>query len=201
VLLRPVVEATIFPTLAYVGGPGELAYFGQLREYFAAHGASMPVLYPRYAAMPVEAKIRKVLDKFSLDVSALAQPFHEVAGDVARDEVPDNLRSALSELRKAISSRIGDLAGAAKEVDATLSGSVQQAEKQVFSTFDELERKILQAVKRQNEISLTQLEKAQIHLYPDGKPSERIQSPFYFLTRYGGPLLDALYDSFEVNLD
>jgi len=201
VLLRPVVEANLFPTLAYVGGPGELAYFGQLREYFAAHGTTMPVIYPRHTAMPIEAKIRKVLDKFGLDADALARPFHEVAGDVARDEVPDKLKSVLSELKTAIGSRMGELTVAVKAVDTTLSSSVQHSRNQVFGAFEELERKVLQAIKRQNETYLSQLEKAQVHLYPDGKPSERVQSPFYFLARYGGPVLDALYDSFEVNLD
>ena len=201
VLLRPVVEATLFPTLAYVGGPGELAYFGQLRDYFAAHGTSMPVLYPRHAAMPVEAKIGKVLDKFGLDVDALAQPFHEVVGDVARHEIPDKVKSALSELRTTIGSRMGELTIAVKEVDPTLSGPVKQVRTDVFSAFDELERKVLQAVKRGSEIHLSQVEKAQVHLYPGGKPSERVQSPFYFLTRYGGPVLDVLYDSFKVNLE
>jgi uncharacterized protein YllA (UPF0747 family) len=55
-------------------------------------------------------------------------------------------------------------------------------------------------VKRESEIGLSQLEKAQVHLFPLGKPAERVQSPFYYLARYGGTLLDELYARFEVNL-
>jgi uncharacterized protein YllA (UPF0747 family) len=55
-------------------------------------------------------------------------------------------------------------------------------------------------VKRESEIGLAQLEKAQIHLFPLGKPAERVQSPFYYLARYGGAVLDALYERFDVNL-
>jgi uncharacterized protein YllA (UPF0747 family) len=72
---------------------------------------------------------------------------------------------------------------------------------QVFAAIDDLERKIVHSVKRETDIALAQLEKAQVHLYPHGKPVERVQSPFYFLTRYGGSFLDSLYDVFGVNLD
>ncbi len=200
VLLRPVVESSIFPTLSYVAGPGEMAYFGELGAYFGAHGITMPVIYPRWAATPVEGKIRKVLDKFGLDVEALDRPFHEVAGDVAREEMPADVRQALGKLRGAIGSGLGELKRAATGIDKTLAGPVQQAGSQAMAALEDVEKKVLQAVKRESEIGLAQLEKAQVHLYPLGKPAERVQSPFYFLTRYGGSVLDALYERFEVNL-
>lgn len=201
VLLRPVVESAVFPTLAYVGGPGEMAYFGQLKPYFEAHGVGMPVVYPRWSAMPVEGKIGKVLAKFDLDIEALNRPFHEVASELARDEMPAEVRAALGKLRGALGSGIGELTKAARKVDETLKGPIQQGGNQVTGVLEDLERKVLQAVKRQSEVSLAQIEKAQAHLFPGGKPAERIQSPFYFLARYGGAVLDGLYEEFSVNLE
>jgi uncharacterized protein YllA (UPF0747 family) len=96
---------------------------------------------------------------------------------------------------------MSELTKAARNVDETLKGPVQQGTGQAMGVLEDLEKKILQAVKRQNEVALAQLEKAQVHLFPGGKPSERVQSPFYFLSRYGGALLDALNERFEVNLD
>jgi bacillithiol biosynthesis cysteine-adding enzyme BshC len=201
VLFRPVVESAVFPTLAYVGGPGEIAYFAQLRGYFEAHGIEMPVVYPRWGAVPVETKIRKVLDKFGIEVAALDRPFHEIASEIARDDVPDDVRAALGKLRGTIGAGVGDLQRATKLLDPTLKGPVQHLRSQAFAALDDVEKKIMKAVKRENEIRLAQLEKAQLHLYPMGKPSERVQNPLYFLTRYGGVVLDDLYERFEVNLD
>jgi len=201
VLFRPVVESAVFPTLAYVGGPGEIAYFAQLRGYFEAHGIEMPVVYPRWGAIPVETKIRKVLDKFGIEVAALDRPFHEIASEIARDDVPDDVRAALGKLRGTIGAGVGDLQKATKSLDPTLKGPVQHLRSQAFAALDDVEKKIMQAVKRESEIRLAQLEKAQLHLYPMGKPSERVQNPLYFLTRYGGVVLDDLYERFEVNLD
>ena len=199
VLLRPVVESAVFPTLAYVGGPGEMAYFAQLRGYFEAHGVEMPIVFPRWGATVVETKIRKVLDKFSLDIEALARPFHEIASDFAREEVPDDVRAAIGKLRGALGSGVGELQKAATSVDPTLKGPVQHMRAQAFSALDDVEKKVLTAVKRESEIALSQIEKAQLHLFPHGKPAERVQSPLYYLTRYGDAFLDEVYGAFSVN--
>jgi len=200
VLLRPVVESSLFPTLSYVAGPGETAYFAQLAGYFRAHGLEMPIVQPRFGATLVETKIRKVLDKFDLDVDGLQRPFHEIAGDIARDDVPPEVRKALGGLRGAIGKGVGELQQAVTAVDPTLKASAQHVRSQAFSALDDVEKKIVHALKRENEIALSQLEKAQVHLFPNGKPAERVQNPFYYLTRYGGAVLDDLYDRFTLNL-
>lgn len=195
------VESVVFPTLAYVGGPGEMAYFAQLRAYFGAHGIEMPVVYPRWAVTVVEGKTRKVLKKFDVDVEALNRPFHEISSEIARDDVPEDVSAAIGKLRGAIGSGVSELQKAAASVDPTLKGPVQHLRSQAFAALGDVEKKVMQAVKRESEITLSQLEKAQLHLFPSGKPAERVQSPLYFLTRYGGSFLDDLYERFAVNLD
>jgi len=201
VLLRPVVESHLFPTLSYVAGPGEMAYFAQLRAYFSAHGIEMPVIHPRWAATPVESKIGKVLEKFGVGPTDLDRPFHEIAGEMAREEVPAEVRAAIGKLRGAVGAGVGEIQAATRSIDPTLKGPVQHMRSQALAAIDDLEKKIVQAVKRETDIKLQQLEKAQVHLYPDGKPAERVQSPFYYLARYGEGVLDALYEHFAVELE
>jgi bacillithiol synthase len=62
---------------------------------------------------------------------------------------------------------------------------------------DEVEKKVVQAMKRQNEIALEQLQKAQVHLYPGGSGQERMVGPWYYLFRYGEELIDRLAGSIE----
>jgi bacillithiol biosynthesis cysteine-adding enzyme BshC len=200
VLSRPVVESSVFPTLSYVGGPGEIAYFAQLGEYFRAHGLEMPIVYPRCSVTLVEKKIRKILDKFELSLEFLQKPFHEVASEVAREGVPQEVGLAMQGFRESVAKCTEELGQAVNSIDPTLNAGAAQVRSQAFSALEELERKILQAIKRENQIGLNQLEKAQLHLYPDGKPAERVQNPFYFLARYGGAFLEELYNSFEVSI-
>ena len=201
VLFRPVVESHVFPTLAYVGGPGEMAYFAQLGAYFEAHGIEMPLVWPRFAVTAVETKIGKILKKFDVEMETLQRPFHEVASEFAREEVPEEVKASIGKLRGAIGGGVSDLQQAVNAVDPTLKGPVQTVRSQAFAALGEVEKKVTQAVKREGEIALAQIQKAQMHLMPNGKPAERVQSPLYYLARYGGAFLDAVYEGFKVNLD
>jgi bacillithiol biosynthesis cysteine-adding enzyme BshC len=200
VLLRPIVESTVFPTVSYIGGPGEIAYFAQLRELFEAHGIKMPVVHPRFSVTLVESKVQKVLDKFHFSVEHLHRPHHELAGEIAREEIPPEVRRALGEVRGAVGKGGGALLSAIKGIDPTLKGPVTHARNAAFGAFDEAERKILQAVKRENQTALGQLEKAQLHLFPEGKPQERMINAFYYLTRYGPGLVNAILSELMVDL-
>ncbi len=198
VLLRPVVEAAVFPTAAYVAGPGEISYFAQLRPLYEAHGVGMPVVVPRASFALVEGKNRKVLEKFDLELDELARPLHELESEVARDEVPADVQTAIGRLRGAIAEGSREVIEAARAVDPTLKGALESARNTAFSAFSDAEKKIVQAVKRENEIALGQLEKARIHLFPDDAPQERRMNALYYLVRYGEDFLPAVAERCSV---
>ncbi len=200
VLLRPVVESTIFPVISYVAGPGEAAYYAQIKRLFGAHGLMMPVIYPRHAVTVVEAKVRKRLDKFGLDLERLRRPLHEIMSEIARDEVPDAVRQALGELKSSVARGSADLLKAATGIDPTLKGPVTNARNSALAAFQAAERKIIQSVKRENEVASSQLEVAQRHLFPDGQPQERMLTPLYYLVRYGSDFVASLAREFTVDL-
>ena len=200
VLLRPIVESTIFPVISYVAGPGEAAYYAQIKRLFESHGLMMPVIYPRHAVIVVEAKVRKKLDKFGLEVERLQNPLHEIMTDIARDEVPDDVRRALGELKSSVARGSDDLLKAATGIDPTLKGPVTNARNNALAAFQAAERKIIQSVKRENEVASSQLETAQRHLFPDGQPQERMLTPLYYLARYGSDFVASLTERFTVNL-
>ena len=200
VLLRPVVEAATLPTLGYVAGPAETAYLAQLAPLFASHGVAQPIVFPRFSATIIERKIGKVLDKFSLEIAALARPLHEIAGDLAREDLPEGVKRALGEIRETLDREGAALVDAARPVDPTLKGPIEHARSVSLEGWSEAERKIMQAVKRENETRLHQVEKARLHLFPDGVSQERLVNVFYYLTRYGSPLLEELLDRFSQHL-
>ena len=200
VLLRPVVESTVFPVVSYVAGPGEAGYYAQIKRLFEAHGLVMPVIYPRHAVTVIEAKVRKKLDKFDLDVEALQRPLHEILSDIAREDVPEGVQIALEELRNSVAEGSDDLLAAATGIDPTLEGPVTNARNNALAAFQAAERKILQSVKRENEVASSQLHVAQRHLFPDGQPQERMLTPFYYLARYGSDFVASLAERFAVDL-
>jgi bacillithiol biosynthesis cysteine-adding enzyme BshC len=200
VMLRPVVEAATLPTLGYVSGPAETAYLAQLAPLFVSHGVSQPIVFPRFSATMVERKVGKVLDKFSLEVAGLARPLHEIAGDLVREDIPDGVKRSLGEIRETLEREGANLIDAARLVDPTLKGPIEHARSVSLDGWSEAERKVMQAVKRESKTRLQQVEKARLHLFPDGVPQERLVNVFYYLVRYGSPLLGELLDRFFQHL-
>ena len=184
VLLRPVVESSLLPTLAYVGGPAEVRYFAQTGCLFAAHAVGMPIVAPRASLTFVEAKIRKVLDKFGLDVADLAVPEQELTSRVAAEDMPADVSATLKQLKTSIGEGFGVLAESVTQVDPTLKGPVGTARNDAFNALGDIEKRIMRALKARNEVSLEQIGKARANLYPDGKPQERVLNPLQYLVRY-----------------
>lgn len=198
VVLRPVLENALLPTVAYVAGPGELAYYAQLGCLFSAHGIRMPVAYPRHSITIIESKVRKVLDKFSLNAEDFRRPVHELAGGVLREELPTNVTDALRGLRADLGRGYAQLETAARDIDPTLRGPVGQARSSAFAELERLEKKMATHLERQEGIALDQLRKAATNLYPGGSPQERELNGLHYLARYGPDLLPEIAGRMEV---
>ena len=194
VLLRPVVESALFPTLAYVGGPAESGYFAQIGCLFRAHGIEPPIVYPRPSVTLVEHKVRKVLEKFGLASSELRRPFEEVAAQLVREQMPPEVTAALEALRAALQEGYARLGEAASGIDPTLQGPLTGARNQALSQSAEIEKKIRQHLRQRSETRLEQIRKAAANLYPDGAPQERVLNVYPYLVRYGPDLLTALLE-------
>ena len=199
VLLRPVVESLLFPTLAYVGGPGELAYFAQLRGLFRRHGTDMPVVFPRGSLLVVETKVEKVLDKHRLAVEAV-RDLEALLSRVARDRLPGEVRDAAERWRGAVESTGSELADAAADVDPALRGAVVKARNAGLAALGSVEKKIVRAVKRNAETTRARIAKAQVNLWPGGKPQDRMLCPLQYLMKYGPGFPELAYREIRIPL-
>jgi bacillithiol biosynthesis cysteine-adding enzyme BshC len=201
VFLRPVVESWVFPTLAYVAGPGETAYFAQIRPLFEAFGIRMPVVFPRMSAALVPEEADAALAEAGLEIADLRPPMHEIADRIARDRVPAELRRRLEELRRGIVDGYAGAIEAVGEVDPTLKGALGAARNRALLGAGDSERKILRAIKRRDSALIRAVEIARAHLYPDGIPQERLLTLFPYLSAYGPDLLTDLAAHADVALE
>ena len=195
VLLRPAVEAHLFPTVAYVGGPAELGYLGQVGPLFAHLAVPRPVPTPRVAGILVEAKVEKALERLGLAPADFTRPESELASALAREALPADAAAALAALRAALGERWGAVREAALRLERTLERPVETARNQALHAADEIEKRLVAALKRNNETALQQLARARASLYPDGKPQERVLTAASYLARHGRPLVALLRDA------
>ncbi len=201
VLLRPVVESALIPTVAYVGGPAEVSYFAQIGCLFEAHGVEPPLVLPRLSLTIVEGRVRKVLDKFGLEPADLTRPFHEVATGVVHGELPDTVTEPLRRLREAAQAEYETLAEGAATIDPTLRNWVIGGRNTLLGQLDGAEKKMTSHLKKKSEVELEQLRKAAVNVFPGGEPQDRVLNILPYLARYGPGLLRDLAAAVGVQLD
>jgi len=192
VLLRPVVEAALLPTVAYLGGPGELAYLPEAAALYQALGIPVQTPVPRWSGVLVEARVDKVLERYRLGVQDFAGTPGPLETRLVRDTLPGPLGSAMAELRQSLGTGFERLAKEVKGIDPTLERTVETARNAALGGTQEIEKKVLASLKRNNETLVGQITRARAALYPLGEPQERVLTYASFAIRYGPSLLDGL---------
>ena len=186
VLLRPIVERAILPTVAYVAGPGELAYFAQVSAVAGAMHVPAPVAVPRWSCTLIEPHIQQLLDQFKVSPADLAAP-HALEGDLARSAMSDATSRALAELRESIALLPDALGEEAEESGCgpAVVGAVHALEHRV----DRLERRLLAGIKRRETEMMRDAATLRAALYPDGARQERRLNATPIFARHGLALL------------
>ncbi len=192
VLLRPVVESAVLPTVAYVAGPGELRYLALTPPVYDVLGVAQQLPVPRWSGIVVEAKVDRVLGKFSLTIDDLLAPDGGLETRIARSQLPDAVTATLQRLRDAMESEYAALARATLDIDPTLEKTVQGVRNNALQGTSDIEKKLVHHLKKRSETELGQVTRARALVRPDGKPQERVFTVAPFLARHGRGFLDAV---------
>jgi len=200
VLLRPLYQDAVLPTVAYVGGPSEIAYFGQLKGVYEAFGLPMPVIYPRKNVTIVERKIDHILKKYHLSVPDLWRDASGAMGDITKEEIPDAVGQALLLVRDHLERDYARLKAELLAFDPGLAGSVDLAKGKMNQQLDFMEKKVQQAARRRNDIAIRQLRKAVDSLFPNRRPQERVFNIVPYLIKYGPPIIDQLDQAIDIDI-
>ncbi len=190
VLLRPVMERQILPTVCYVGGPGEVAYFAQVSAVARALDFAVPRIVPRWSGTLIESQIDTTLDRLGAGIADFADP-HAMETMVARKAVSPGIRDSIAELRVTLDNISNQLRGDAQTSDA-LSRSIGTMRAVVENRLTRLERRYAAAIKQAGTDDLRDVAFVRATLYPGGDPQERVLSYVPFLARYGSSAVDAI---------
>jgi len=197
VALRPVVQDALFPNLAYVAGPGELAYFAQLRSVYAAFDVPMPVIVPRASLSLIEPRTARLLERFHLGLPDLSVEAEQLASRVLRTQLPPDLEATLATARAQIDEIFLRVGGAVASVDPTLKATAGQTAGHVKGHLEQLERKTVQALKRREADTRQQLQRLCEALMPGGKLQERVYPALPYLAKYGPGLIQTLREQID----
>jgi bacillithiol biosynthesis cysteine-adding enzyme BshC len=200
VLLRPLVQDALFPTIAYVGGPSELAYLGQLRGIYEHFGIPMPLIYPRASATIVDAGAARFLAKYEVPLEEL-QPQDEAAlNRLLESLLPQSVEESMEQARKTVEERMAAVIQAVPAIDPTLEGAAKSTFGKMTHELTTLHNKIIQAAKRRDDTLRRQFVRTRAQAFPDGTPQERGIGFITPLNRYGPALVDLLVQELPIDM-
>lgn len=189
VLLRPIVERAILPTVGYLAGPGEFAYFAQVSAVATALGVEQPLALPRWSCTIVEPRVARILERFGLTRAELADAAAPEKR-LAERALPDAARQVIAQARTQAASLGASLAALAASGGPIEPRVAAGHGLRAVWLAERLERRILAAVKRRETDSMYALATARGSLFPFGKRQERVLNFIPLLARYGPALLE-----------
>ena len=192
VLLRPVVEAALLPTVAYVGGPAELGYLPQASALYDVLGVERQSPVPRWSGVLVEARVDKLMARHGLGLQDLNGRPGDLEARLVRETLPSETAARFADLRKALEDQYARLGEAVTRLDPTLERPIQSSKHSALAGAQEIEKKLLASLKRENETLVRQVTRARAAVFPRGEPQERVLTVASFLVRYGQELVAAL---------
>jgi bacillithiol biosynthesis cysteine-adding enzyme BshC len=192
-LLRPVWQDFMLPTVAYVGGPGELAYFAQSAVLYEKLLGRMPVVLPRACFTVLDARAEKLLRKFGLNLKDVLVKKDELHARIAKQLVPAALEAQFTRTAAQTALGLDELSTSLEAFDPTLAAALSKSRSKVLWQIEKLRRKTERETLRRDARASADAAYLRGLLYPEDHLQERLHSILPFLAKYGLDLIDRLY--------
>jgi bacillithiol biosynthesis cysteine-adding enzyme BshC len=191
-LLRPVVQDTILPTAAGIGGPAEIAYLAQSNVLYKKLLGRMPAILPRASFSLVEAPIARFLDQYGLDIRDVFQGRQHMRAKMERKALPDELTRKFAEDERALRRIVDGYREPLARLDSTLLGSVESTQEKILGQFLKLKEKVGRAENFRTGV-LDRHERIILDaLYVGHELQERHLSALPYIAAHGSQLLDQI---------
>lgn len=197
VMLRPVVQDYLFPTVCYFGGGAEIAYFAQNSEVYRILERPITPIMHRQSFTVVEPPQRRALGGFGLKLADLFSGREEIRLRLA-DAVSPETGKLFAEAENMINAQLDRLDEAVSKIDPTVAANLATRKRKINYHISALKKKALLAAVRRDEVSARRIDALFEHLMPVGGLQERSLNVFYFLNKYGPNFIDWIYDSIDL---
>jgi bacillithiol biosynthesis cysteine-adding enzyme BshC len=198
-LLRPVVQDSMLPTLAYIGGPAELAYLAQSAVIYREILGRMPAPLHRAGFTLADQRAGKLLARYGLTLADCAHGDDAVRERIAARLIPAALSGSLAETKADVEQAVDRLAGGLASFDASLAAALSKSRQKMLYQLGKMERKIGRETMARDARAAGDAAYLSNLLYPQRHLQERLYSMLPFLAKHGTGLIGDLYEC--LNLD
>ncbi|MCI0473897.1 MAG: bacillithiol biosynthesis cysteine-adding enzyme BshC, partial [Ignavibacteria bacterium] len=198
VILRPVCQDFLLPTIAYIGGPSEVSYFAQFKDVYGFFGMKMPVIYPRTSITILEKRVESFLAKYEISFEDLfdeSEAAKKLLGKMNEINIDDEFGNFIDELNAVVYT----FSQKFNVVDKNLVVNLKNKHDKYIENLNIIKQKFTESQVKQNEITGTRLKSVIDSVYPEGFPQERFINVTYYLNKYGPDLVKELLHVIEIN--
>jgi len=199
VLLRPVVQDYLLPTLAYTGGAAEAAYFAQVGAVYEKLLGRVTPIVPRFSATLFEPKVQRWLRQYEITVLDTFHGPEALRQTLASRTLPTDLQAGFEGANNSIEQSFSGLQEALGKLDPTLVEASQTAASKVRYQLDRLRERAMAAELRRSEVVSRHAEALSLALYPGNALQERGVAGIYFVARHGTELLRGIHDTMRTD--
>lgn len=195
VLLRPIVQDYLLPTLAYAGGAAEAAYFSQAGAVYELLAGRVTPIVPRFSATIVEPKIQRLLERHGIAVTEVFGGPEALRQELAARGLPQDLQAAFDALHQSLTTSLDAIREKLEKLDRTLVDAAQTAASKMQHQLEKLHTQVARAEAQKGELVGRHAATLSQALYPDKGLQERGIGGIYFVARYGQDLLHQLFEA------
>jgi bacillithiol synthase len=192
VLLRPVVQDYLLPTLCYVGGPAEVAYFAQIEVVYRKLAGRLTPIVPRIFATLIEPRQAKLLDRYQISLSDLFQGPEKTRELVGSRALPDSILKSFDSAAEHLEKALTLIQGPLEKLDKTLLDAAENAGTKMRYQLQAVRDKAARAETRKNTEVMRHADELVTALYPNKDLQERGVGVAYFLLKYGKGVVEQI---------
>ena len=194
VFMRPLMQDFLLPNLAYVAGPGEIAYYAQMRRLYPVVGLHMPVIIPRLSACIIEPSIARNLEELPFAYAAYSQRIEDLEGTYVESDSSFDMQGFSESWIRALEQLVQERSETVEKLDPTLLGTLAKTRQDQIAAVDNLRQKMARSAKSKREVQLKRISKTQGALFPRRNLQER-ELPFvYALNKFGPKFFEELLE-------
>lgn len=198
-LLRPVVQDSMLPTAAYIGGPAETAYLAQSQAIYRTILGRMPVPMPRSSFTVLDERSHKLMDRYGLTVGDFFHGEEALRERISTRLVPTALNRSLNETVAAVDGALERLRREMDGFDPTLIRALERSGRKIRYQVGKLERKVGREALLRDERAGRDAASLYGLIYPERHLQERLYSILPFLAKHGLDLVQRLYETVQLD--
>ena len=186
VVTRPLMQEWLFPSLAFIAGPGEIAYWGELKKAFEHVDLKMPPVVPRLNITIVERDIQKRMQELQLTLEGVITEGVTTARDAFWKTLErPGLEKEMNEIQDELTRKYEEILKQSVSIDQGLAPIIEKNLEFHHNQFNYLRKKIEKALKDKHSLTFSQFMKVENSIRPNEGPQERTWNILYFLNKYG----------------